>query len=79
MRNKDETITVPAMLLQDLLWNIGLNTAGVEPESACERSIIEQANKLQSYLTPEDYIDPLEGFTFDDLNNVEFVDFKKRA
>ncbi len=39
----------------------------------------EQCGVLQGYLTPEDYVDPNEGFTLDDCENVHFVNFRKRV
>ena len=75
----EKKIEVPAVLLQDLLWNIGLNWAGEELNSEMEKAIVEQAEKLQAILTPEDYVDPYAGFTLEDMGNVEFVDFRKRA
>jgi len=71
-------ISVPETLLQDLLWNVELFWAGEEPDSAMEKAIVCQAEELQSYLIPEDYVDPNEGFSFDEFDNVKFADFKKR-
>jgi len=75
----DKMIEVPETLLQDLLWNIELNWAGEELTSEMEKAIVRQAQKIQDILTPEGYVDPFEGFTLEDMGNVEFVDFRKRA
>ena len=79
MNKKIEMVSVPDTLLQDLLWNVELNWAGEEPASEMEKAIIHQAKKLQSYLTPEDCIEPAEGFSFDEFDNVRFANFRKRS
>jgi hypothetical protein len=79
MIDKDTMISVPAQVLQDLLWNYELSIAATGPNSRCEELMEKQCGKLQKYLTPEDYVDPNAGFTFDDFDNVEFVDFGKRG
>ena len=76
---KKEMISVPETLLQDLLWNVELNWAGEEPASEMEKAIIRQAEELQGYLIPEDYVDPNEGFSFDVFDNVKFVNFRKHT
>ncbi len=79
---KDTMILVPAQVLQDLIWNIELNTAGTVAASKCEETIERQCDALQSFLTDAD-LDPdaaaLEGFTLDDCENVHFVNFRKRV
>jgi len=75
----EKSITVPETLLQDLLWNIELNYAGEQLTSKMEEAIVRQAKELQAILTPDSYVDPYEGFTLEDMGNVEFVDFGKRA
>ena len=79
MSDKDEMISVPAQVLQNLIWNYELNIAATGPTSKCEEVMEEQCGVLQGYLTPEGYVDPNEGFTFDDFDNVEYVNFGKRV
>jgi hypothetical protein len=79
MSDKDEMISVSAMVLQDLIWNIQLNSAGIEAASESEKMIARQAEELQGYLTPEGYVDPNEGFSFDDFNKVAYANFYKRT
>ena len=79
MSDKDEMISVPAQVLQGLIWNYELNIAATGPTSKCEEAMEEQCGVLQGYLTPEDYVDPNEGFTFDDFNNIVFANFDKRT
>jgi hypothetical protein len=50
-------ISVPAQVLQDLLWNYELNIAATGPTSKCEETMEEQCGVLQGYLTPEGYVD----------------------
>ena len=66
IKDNEEMVSVSAVVLQDLLWNIALNSAGMTPTSKCAESIINQAAELQHYLTPEGYTDPNEGFEFDE-------------
>ena len=79
MNTEDEMISVPAQVLQDLIHNIELASIGVEATSLCEQSIERQYEELQGYLTDDDYVDPNEGFTLDDCENVHFVNFRKRT
>jgi hypothetical protein len=79
MSDKDEMISVPAQVLQDLLWNYGLNIAATGPTSKCEEVMEQQCGVLQGYLTPADYVDPHEGFTLGDCENIHFVNFRKRV
>ena len=79
MSDNDEMIPVPAQVLQNLIWNYGLNIAATGPTSKCEEVMEQQCGVLQGYLTPADYVDPHEGFTFEEFDNVEFVDFRKRV
>lgn len=79
MIDEDTMISVPAQVLQSLIWNYELNIAATGPTSKCEEAMEEQCGVLQGYLTPEGYVDPNEGFSFDDFDNVEFVNFRKRV
>jgi hypothetical protein len=49
MSDKDEMISVPAQVLQDLLWNYGLNIAATGPTSKCEEVMEQQCGVLQGY------------------------------
>jgi hypothetical protein len=79
---KGTMISVPAQVLQDLIWNYELNSAWTGPTSRCEELMEKQCEALQVYLTDAD-IDPdaaaLEGFSFEEFDNVEFVNFRKRV
>jgi len=66
MIDKNEMISVPAQVLQDLLWNYALSIAYNGPTSECEKAMQDQCGELQKFLTPKDYVDPNEGFTLDD-------------
>ena len=75
----DTKITIPAGVLQDLIWNIELNFAGAEEESAAIIAALKQCNTLQKYLDalyPETKV--TESFSFDDLANVTYVNFVTR-
>jgi hypothetical protein len=75
-------ISVPAQVLQGLIWNYELNTAGSGPTNICEETMAKQCDELQAYLTPEGYVDPNKGFTLEPFtkgDNVHFVDFGKRV
>ena len=76
----DTLVTVPAQLLQSLIFNIELGNAGAEDLSAWERAALEQCEELQAYL---EGLDPdaadMEGFTLLDCGNVHFANFRKRT
>ena len=73
-------VTVPAQLLQSLIWNIELGNAGAEDLSAWERAALDQCEGLQTYL---EGCDPdaaeMEGLSFDDCENVSFANFIKKT
>ena len=76
----DTTVTVPAQLLQSLIFNIELGNAGAEDLIAWERAALEQCEELQAFL---EGLDPdaaeMEGLSFDDCENVSFANFIKRT
>jgi hypothetical protein len=64
-------VTVPAMVLQDLVHNCELAVAGM---GKGEEYVGKQCRELQRYLDallPADYVDPFEGLTIEEFNNVE--------
>lgn len=70
-------VTVPAMVLQDLIDNCQLAVAGM---GRGEEAVGEQCRELQRYLTtalPTDYIDPYEDFSLEPFSNIYPVDFGK--
>jgi hypothetical protein len=79
MRDKDEMIAIPASVLQALLWNVEQSMLEIVDPSACDKAIRSQSAELQDILTPEDYVDPNEGFTLDDSNNIYYLNFGKRV
>ena len=76
----DAKVTVPALLLQSLIWNLELGYAGAEDMSAWEQAALDQCEELQPYL---EGLDPdaaeMEAFSFDVFDNVVFADFDKRS
>ena len=76
MLSENAMVTVPEVVLQDLIWNLELNFAAVEKLSPSIEAALSQAKELQNYLmssgawTEEDDV-----FLFD---NVVYVDFKSR-
>ena len=76
----DTTVTVPAQLLQSLIFNIELGNAGAEDLSAWEHAALRQCEELQTHL---EGLDPdaaeMEGLSFDDCENVCFANFRKRT
>jgi hypothetical protein len=71
-------VTVPAMVLQDLVHNCELAVAGM---GRGEEVVGEQCRELQRYLNallPTDYVDPNEGFTLEEFDNVMHVNFGNR-
>jgi len=46
MIDKDTMISVPAQVLQDLLWNFELNIAATGPTSKCEEAMEDQCCAL---------------------------------
>jgi hypothetical protein len=48
---KGRMISVPVQVLQDLIWNYELNTAGTGPTNKCEEVMTSQCEALQSFLT----------------------------
>jgi len=71
-------VTVPAMVLQDLVHNCELAVAGM---GKGEEIVGEQCRELQRYLNallPTDYVDPCEDFTLEDFDNVFHADFGNR-
>lgn len=77
---EDKMISVPAQVLQSLIWNLELGYAGSEPIYEFERAIVRQCEELQKFLVDADpgaYED--NGFSFDEFDNVEFVNFRKRV
>ena len=72
-------ISVPAVTLQALVDNCELAVAGT---GKMEEVVGEQSRELQRYLDtllPDDYVDPNEGFTLEEFDNVMHVDFGKRG
>jgi len=71
-------ISVPAMVLQDLIHNCELAVAGM---GHGEEVVAEQCRELQRYLDtllPTDYVDPAEGFSLEDFTNVLHVNFGEK-
>lgn len=70
-------ISVPATVLQDLIWNCGLAVAGM---GKGEEYVGKQCRELQRYLTaalPTDEVD-LDDFTLEEFTNVLHVEFGKK-
>ena len=73
---KDENmVTVPKQVLQGLIWNSELAVAGT---GKMDDVVCHQARELQRYI---DAGEPTTGeeFSFDEFENVEFVDFRKKV
>ena len=66
-----EMVSVPRMVLQDLVDNCELAVAGM---GKGEEAVGHQCRELQRYLGEER---DGEEISFDEFRNVEFVDFKK--
>jgi len=79
MNTEVEMVSVPVTVLQDLIWNIQLGATSITEPNKCDEAIERQCDELQDHLNGEDYVDPNEGFSFDDFNNVVFADFGKRT
>ena len=77
MNLKDEMISVPATVLRDLISNIQLGATGITEPNKCDEAIERQCKALQEYLISADYVDPHEGFTLGNCENVHFVNFRK--
>jgi hypothetical protein len=73
-----EMVSVPKMVLQDLIHNCELAVAGM---GKGEEYVGEQCRELQGYLDagePIGYVDPNEGFTLEPFNNIYTADFGKK-
>ena len=66
-----EMVSVPRMVLQDLVDNCELAVAGM---GKGEEVVGEQCRQLQRYLGGDRV---REEISFDEFDNVDFVDFKK--
>ena len=76
MLSENAMVTVPEVVLQDLIWNLELNFAGVENLSPSIEAALSQAKELQNYLMSSgSWTDEDDVFLFD---NVVYVDFKSR-
>ena len=76
MLSENAMVTVPEVVLQDLIWNLELNFAGVENLSPSIEAALSQAKELQNYLMSSGaWTDEDDVFLFD---NVVYVDFKRR-
>ena len=70
-----EMVSVPRMVLQDLVDNCELAVAGM---GKGEEMVADQCRELQRYIsTAAGEPMPADGFSFDEFENVEFVSFKK--
>ena len=68
-----EMVSVPRQVLQDLIHNCELAVAGMGKR---EEFVGHQCRELQRYLGEEPTD---EEISFDEINNVEFVNFPKRV
>ena len=71
---EEEMVSVPKQVLQSLLWNYELATAGMgKGEELVGRQRRELERYIQASYPDEDEAD----FSFEELANVEFVNFRK--
>ena len=71
---EEEMVSVPKQVLQSLLWNCELATAGMgKGEELVGRQRRELERYIQASYPDEDEAD----FSFEELANVEFVNFRK--
>ncbi|RKZ83934.1 MAG: hypothetical protein DRQ39_08915 [Gammaproteobacteria bacterium] len=72
-------LLVPLVTLQALVDNCELAVSGM---GRGEEVVGEQCRELQRYIDaaqPADYVDPYEGFTLEEFDNVLHVDFGARG
>ena len=73
--SKGEMVLVPVDVLQSLIWNCELAVAGM---GKGEEMVADQCRELQSYISTAAGVPmPIDVFSFDEFENVEFVSFKK--
>jgi hypothetical protein len=73
---EEDMVSVPKQVLQDLIWNCELAVAGM---GVGEEYVGRQCRELQRYIQAEYPIVDETEFTFDEYENVAFVDFRKRV
>jgi hypothetical protein len=74
--NKKEMVSVPVAALQSLIWNCEIAVAGM---GRGEVMVADTCRELQRYISDAAGVPmPSDGFSFDEFENIEFVDFRKR-
>lgn len=73
--NEEDMVSVPVAALQSLIWNCELAVAGM---GKGEEMVADTCRELQRYIsTAAGEPIPVDVFSFDEFENVEFVNFKK--
>jgi hypothetical protein len=73
--SKEEMVLVPVAALQSLIWNCELAVSGM---GKGEEMVADTCRELQGYIsTAAGEPMPIDVFSFDEFENVEFVSFKK--
>ncbi len=74
--SKEEMVSVPVMVLQSLIWNCEIAVAGM---GKGEQMVADQCRILQRHISTAAGVPmPSDGFSFDEFDNIEFIDFGKR-
>ena len=74
--NKEKMVEVPVDALQSLIWNCEIAVAGT---GKCEEVVADTCRELQRYISDSAGVPmPSDGFSFDEFENIDFVDFGKR-
>ena len=72
----EETVSVPVNVLQSLIWNCELAVSGM---GRGEKLVADQCRILQRYISEAAGKPmPVDVFSFDEFENVAFIDFGKR-
>jgi len=75
--NDKEHVSVPVNVLQALIWNCELAVSGM---GKGEELVADQCRILQRHISDAAGVPmPEDVFSFDEFENVEFVDFGKKA
>ena len=75
--NKEKMVSVPLDAIQSLIWNCEIAVAGM---GKGEEMVADTCRELQRYISEAAGVPmPSDGFSFDEFENVEFVDFRKKV
>ena len=72
---EEEMVSVPKQVLQGLIWNSELSVAGM---GKMDEVVCHQTRELQRYIDAGEPTVEEEELSFEEFNNVHFVNFKKR-